>query len=236
MSGTAASPHFPCETCEVRDKTICAALNDDELRQLNAIATAVKVRARGTVFYEGDDSTYLFNVVTGAVRLTKLLPDGRCQVTGFLFPGDLLGLAVTEVYAYSAEALTDASLCRFARTSLTAIMERFPKLEHRLLGLASNELAQAQEHLMILGRKTATERVATVLLKLAKRIGQQVAGGRVLDLPMTRQDIADYSGLTTETVSRIISRLRQDGVIQTPNPTTVHIPETDALVDISGDV
>ena len=121
MSGTAASPSFPCETCEVRDKAICAALTDDELRQLNAIATAVKVRTGGTVFYEGDDSTYLFNVVTGALRLTKLLPDGRRQVTGFLFPGDFLGLAVTEVYAYSAEALTDVSLCRFARTSLTAI-------------------------------------------------------------------------------------------------------------------
>ena len=236
MSRTSASTIFPCETCEVRDKAICAALNDDELRQLNAIATAVKVRTGGTVFYEGDDSTYLFNVVTGALRLTKLLPDGRRQVTGFLFPGDFLGLAVTEVYAYSAVALSDTSLCRFARTSLTAIMERFPKLEHRLLGLASNELAQAQEQLMILGRKTAAERVATVLLSLAKRIGRPVTGGRVLDLPMTRQDIGDYSGLSTETVSRIISRLRQDGLIKTPNPTTVHIPETEALVDLSGDV
>ena len=236
MTGTAASPHFPCETCEVRDKAICAALNDDELRQLNSIATAVNLPARGTVFYEGDDSTYLFNVVTGAVRLTKLLPDGRRQVTGFLFPGDFLGLSVDDSYAYSAEALTDASLCRFNRSRLEAMMERFPKLEHQLLSLAVNELVHAQEQLMILGRKTATERVATVLLGLAKRIGRQAGGSSLLDLPMTRQDLADYSGLTTETVSRVISHLRKDGIIDTPSPQTIHIPDNEALVDLSGDV
>lgn len=236
MSETAASPRFPCQTCEVRDKAICAALNDDELRQLSSSATAVKLQAGRTVFYEGDDSTFLFNVVTGAIRLSKLLPDGRRQITGFLFPGDFLGLAVAQVYAYSAEALTDTSLCRFSRKSLTAIMERFPKLEHQLLSLASNELVQAQEQLMILGRKTATERVATVLLGLAKRIGQQDDGGQTLDLPMTRHDLGDYTGLSTETVSRVISRLREDGVIDTAGARSVHIPETDALFLLSGDI
>ena len=154
MTETAASPHFPCQTCEVRDKAVCATLHDDDLRQLSSIATAVKLDARGTVFFEGDDSTYLFNVVTGAIRLSKLLPDGRRQITGFLFEGDFLGLAIADVYAYSAETLTDTTLCRFNRTGLGVMMERLPKLEHELLRLSSNELTQAQDHLMMLGQKT----------------------------------------------------------------------------------
>ena len=131
MADTAASPQFPCQTCEVRDKAICAALDDDELRELSAIATAVTLEAGGSAFFEGDRSTYLFNVVTGALRLSKLLPDGRRQITGFLFPGDFLGLSIENEYAYSAEALTETSLCRFDRASLTKLLERFPKLEHR---------------------------------------------------------------------------------------------------------
>lgn len=232
---TAAAPYFPCQSCVVRDKAICKALDDSELRQLNKIATAVKLEADGTVFYEGDDSTYLFNVVSGSLRLSKLLPDGRRQVTGFLFPGDFLGLSIAGVYSYSAEALTAASLCRFDRTSLTRMLERFPKLEHQLLSLASNELAQAHDHLMVLGRKTAIERVATVLLKLAERIGKNGKAGCALDLPMNRSDLADYTGLTTETVSRTLTRMRKQGVIATTGLHGLTIPRVDALAGFSGD-
>jgi CRP/FNR family transcriptional regulator len=232
---TAAAPEFPCQTCEVRDKAICKALDDAELRQLNKISTAVKLHAGGTVFYEGDDSTYLFNVVRGALRLSKLLPDGRRQVTGFLFPGDFLGLSVAGVYPYTAEALGPAELCRFERASLTRMLDRFPKLEHQLLSLASNELAQAQDHILVLGRKTATERIATVLLKLVDRIGKKGSGGCALDLPMTRTDLADYSGLTTETVSRTLSQLKKQGVIATVGVRGLNIPRVKELAGYSGD-
>jgi CRP/FNR family transcriptional regulator len=136
MTETAASPRFPCQICEVRDKAVCAVLEDDQLRQLNTIATAVELRAGGTVFYEGDENTFLFNVVKGAVRLSKLLPDGRRQITGFLFPGDFLGLSIADVFAYSAETITETSLCRFNRKSLANMIERLPKLENQLLALA----------------------------------------------------------------------------------------------------
>ena len=233
---TAAAPDFPCRTCEVRDKAICRALDDDELRQLNSISTSVKLETGGTAFYEGDDSTYLFNVVRGALRLSKLLPDGRRQVTGFLFPGDFLGLSIAGVYSYTAEALTDCELCRFDRTNLTRILDRLPKLEHQLLSLASNELAQAQDHILVLGRKTATERVATVLLKLANRIGKIGNGGCALDLPMTRMDLADYTGLTTETISRTLSQLKKEGVIATVGVRGLNIPEMSELAGYSGDL
>lgn len=235
MADTAASPQFPCQTCEVRDKAICAALDDDELRELSAIATAVKLAPDGIAFFEGDQSTYLFNVVTGALRLSKLLPDGRRQITGFLFPGDFLGLSIENEYAYSAEALTETSLCRFDRASLTNLLDRFPKLEHRLLELASNELAEAQDHMMVLGRKTASERVVTILLKLAERIGQRDPGGWRIELPMSRSDLADYVGLTTETVSRTITRLRDDGAVEIPALRTLHISEAAGHILQTGD-
>lgn len=232
---TAAAPDFPCQTCEVRDKAICKSLDDAELRHLNKISTSVQLEAGGTVFYEADPSTYLFNVVQGSLRLSKLLPDGRRQVTGFLFPGDFLGLSVGGVYSYTAEALTAASLCRFERASLTRMLDRFPKLEHQLLSLASNELAQAQDHLMVLGRKTATERIATVLLRLSERIGKKRDAGCALDLPMTRSDLADYTGLTTETVSRTISHMKKQGVVDTAGVRGLTIPRVEALAGICGD-
>ncbi len=233
---TAASRQFPCASCEVRDAAICAALDDDELRDLNAISTLVDLEDKETIFHEGDEDTFLFNVVDGAVRLSKLLPDGRRQITGFLFAGDLAGLSVDGVYAYSAEAIVETTLCRFDRVRLTEVAERFPKLEHRLLDLASNELVQAQDHLMVLGRKSSTERIATILMRLAERIGDRTDGGSIIDLPMTREDLADYAGLTTETVSRNLSSLRAKAIIEIPNPRSVHVPDMNALAVLSGDL
>lgn len=236
MRPTAACPSFPCAKCEVRDKAICAALQNDELRQLYAISTAVDVSAGQAIFFEGDRDRFLFNVVTGAVRLSKNLPDGRRQITGFLFPGDLLGLTIAGRYAYTAEAIIDSSFCRFDRGKLTESAERFRNLEHQLFNLASNELVQAQEHLLVLGRKSATERVATFLTRVAERIGERVGVGSVTELPMKREDIGDYVGLSLETVSRAISELRVKGMIVTPSSRRIEIPNTDALVQLSGDL
>jgi CRP/FNR family transcriptional regulator len=126
MHLTAASHDFPCQSCPVRDQSICAALSDEELREVSKITTAVDLAKGATVFFEGDENAYLFNVVSGAVCLSKLLRDGRRQVTGFLFPGDFLGLSVADTYAYTVK-----------------LLDRFPKLELRLLELASNELIEA---------------------------------------------------------------------------------------------
>ncbi len=235
MNPTAAALDFPCKTCDVRDKAICSALDDDELRQLNAISTAVSLQPNQTVFLEGDKNTFLFNVVTGAVRLSKLLPDGRRQITGFLFPGDLLGLSVAGEYAYTAEAIAETSLCRFDRKGLADIADRFPNLEHRLFDLASNELVQAQEHITILGQMSASERVATILLRLLERIGERNDMAGVIDLPMTREDIADYAGLTIETVSRNFSQFREMGILSSSKGRHIEIPNIEALMQLSAD-
>ncbi len=232
---TAASQEFPCQTCEVRDKAICSALSDEELRELCRITTEVNLHRSQAAFYEGDENTYLFNVVTGSLRLSKMLSDGRRQITGFLFPGDFLGLSVTDVYAYSAEALTEATLCRFKRTSLLKLLDRFPKLEHRLLELASNELVEAQTHLVMLGQKSAMERLTSTLLRLMERIGHDYEGGSMIDLPMTREDLADYAGLRFETVSRCFSQLRKKGVILLKDKGSVLVPHPEALERLAGD-
>jgi len=235
MQTTAASHNYPCQNCKVRDKAICSALTNEELRELSKVTTEVQLAAEAAVFYEGDENTYLFNVVAGTIRLTKLLPDGRRQVTGFLFPGDFLGLSVGNTYVYTAEAVTEVSLCRFKRGNLVKMLDRFPNLEHRLLELASNELVQAQTQLLLLGQKTATERVSSVLVGLMERIGRRGDDGIVIDLPMTRGDLADYAGLRTETVSRCFTQLREEGVIDTLGKHGVNIRQPEKLADLSGD-
>lgn len=234
MYRTAAAHDFPCQTCAVRDQSICAVLSDEELREVCKITTAVDLTKSATIFFEGDENTYLFNVVSGAVRLSKLLSDGRRQVTGFLFPGDFLGLSVADTYAYTAEALSNTSLCRFNRASLIKLLDRFPKLEHRLLELASNELVEAQAHILLLGQKHATEKISTTLIHLMKRIGQRRDDAIVVDLPMTRIDLAEYAGVSPETVSRCFTRLRKGNVISLPEPWSVHILQEAELERLAG--
>ena len=167
--------------------------------------------------------------------MSKLLPDGRRLITGFLFPGDFLGLSIADVYAYTAEALVETSLCRFDRAKLIKLLERFPKLEHRLLELASNEIVEAQAHMLVLSRKTATERLASIVATLSERIGHNSDGVKIIELPMTRQDLADYLGLTTETVSRTFTELRDEGVLTLPHARQIQVVAPEKLAMISGD-
>ena len=204
-----------CEDCRVRAISVCRALAGPALDELEAITLRVRLPAGRNLFDEGDPAENLFTLTEGMIKLFKMLPDGRRQITGFLLPGDFLGLAFFRSYAYSAEAVTDALLCRFPRDRFMALLERHPALEKELLRRASSELAAAQEQMLLLGRKSARERVASFLLGLARR---QSAGGRKpVALPMSRWDIADYLGLTVETVSREIQAAKASGAIAMPD-------------------
>jgi CRP/FNR family transcriptional regulator, anaerobic regulatory protein len=214
---------------------ICRTLDDEELRQLRRIVTTVSLPPGRYVFHEGDGNDSLFDVAVGALSLSKLLPDGRRQIVGFRFAGDLLGLSAGRDHSYSAETLSRVTLYRFDRKSFARFSMDHPKVEHQLLSLASEELVRAQEHLLILGRKTATERLATVLIRLARRIGRHDRDGWRVDLPMTRADLADYMGLTTETVSRTFAYLRGEGVVGTYGVRSLLIPRVKDLASYSGD-
>lgn len=198
----------PCRACHVRHLTICAPLGDGEMHEMAALAQPLGLQAGNPLFDEGEPAHHVFNVTAGTVRVYKLLPDGRRQVIGFLFAGDFLGLANNACYAYSAEAVTNVTLCRFSRTKLDGLLLRQPKLQTRLLSVASHELAVAQEQMLVLGRKTAKEKIATFLLSLSKRAEARGGAGNPVHLPMSRTDIGDYLGLTTETVSRTFTQLR----------------------------
>lgn len=223
-----------CEDCEIREISVCRSMGAGDLARLQAIIGTTHVDAGQPIIHEGEPAENLFNVVSGAVKLYKLLPDGRRQITGFLFPGDFLGIALNETYVYTAEALKPVRLCRFPRRKLEALLREVPSLEHELLNEVATELVAAQDQMLLLGRKTARERVSSFLLMLARRASR---GGRPaekkVELPMSRADIADYLGLTTETVSRTITQLRKSGTIAVTNRGEIQILDGTALQDLS---
>lgn len=223
----------PCAACSVRDMAFCGVLDEQELSRLIPILHVVGVDPHSPIIDEGEPADYLFNVTAGAVKLYKLLPDGRRQITGFLFAGDFLGIAMNERYAYSAEAVDKVSLCRFPRRKLEHLLDEIPKLEKRLLGMASNELVQAQDQILLLGRKTAREKVVSFLLNLTARAVKRGAPESPVALPMGRADIADYLGLTTETVSRTITNLKRDGHIRLVQGGNVELPDIEALRELA---
>ncbi|MFN3233532.1 MAG: Crp/Fnr family transcriptional regulator [Alphaproteobacteria bacterium] len=222
-----------CEQCEVRGTAACAVLDDWELERLEGIATQKEYEPGQTVFEEGDDPRFMYNVTSGMIRLFKLLPNGRRQIVGFVFPGDMLGLATRGAYTCSAEAIGPVKVCRFPREKLIVLLDEFPHLQGRLLDMAADELEQAQEQMLLLGRKSPMEKVASFLLRLR---GENVrCGNRVdrLDLAMGRGDIADYLGLTIETVSRTFTKLRNENVIALEGAHHVVISNEDALEDLA---
>jgi len=222
-----------CAACQVRSRTVCDVLDNCELSRMNAIRTEVTLDAQRTVFYQEDPANYLYNVTAGNVRVSKMLADGRRQVTGFLFPGDFLGLSLNRRYAYTAEAISAVTLCRFPREKLESLFADITVLSQRMLTIASNELVSAQDQMLLLGRKSAMEKVASFLLSLSDRAVARNEPADPVQLPMARTDIADYLGLTVETVSRTLSQLVKSGVLTLSTATEVVVLDRDRLMDIA---
>lgn len=212
---------------------MCGAFEPQELDRINAIVTRTRLEVEQAVFYEWDPADHVFNVTQGVVRLSKMLPDGRRQITGFLFPGDFLGIAYAETYAYTAEAVCPVALCRFQRRQLEDLCHEFPELERRILGMASNELVEAQEQILMLGRKTAQEKLASFLCRLSSPSLRPERPIDSIDLPMNRTDIADYLGLTTETVSRTFSHLAKQGVLELASAQHVVLRQREKLAELA---
>lgn len=229
------APHLvhPCDTCAARQFSSCSPLDSDEQKRLVSIMQTVSMEPHQTVFDEAEPAHYVFNVREGTIKVYKLLADGRRQITGFLWPGDFLGLTHNESYAYSAEALTPILLCRFPRSKFETLLAEIPKLEQRLLGIASHELAAAQDQMMLLGRKSARERVVSFLLMLSGAAVRRNQPPDPVSLPMTRADVADYLGLTIETVSRTLSQMKTQGLIRLLDEKRVALTNMEKLRDIA---
>lgn len=222
-----------CRDCAARLLSICDGQPEAQLDRLAAITTTLSLSPHATFLNEGDPAAHMFNVTSGTVKTYKLMPDGRRQIVGFLMAGDFLGLALNGAYAYSAETVTPVSLCRFPRKQLELLFDEFPTLERKLRERASNELAAAQDLMLLLGRKTARERLATFLLLLSRRLARIGLPANPITLPMSRAEIADYLGLTTETVSRALTQLKQDGIVSLHGNTAVQIEHPDQLLHLA---
>ena len=218
-----------CGSCGARPLSVCGSIDDTDLGRLDALAEHIVLGSGEALIREGDDARHVFNITSGSVRVYKLLPDGRRQITGFLFAGDFLGLATGETYVFSAEAIEPATACRFRKSDYRALIRETPALEAALLERATHELAAAQNQMLLLGRKTALERIATFLLDLPGHDPARVAEPGHVHLPMTRSEIADYLGLTIETVSRVVTKLKTGGVIRLISLTDLRIEQPERL-------
>ena len=228
----------PCFGCPVRSLAVCAVLDGDELNQFKHGGPDVRRAAGQAIFLEGDEATHVYTLTSGALRLSKLLADGRRQIAGFLFPGDFLGITMEDEHAFTAEAIVDSTLCQFPRARFDGFVDSHPHLERRLYAVAAHELAAARNQLVLLGRKTATERVVSFLLMLDERArdGCRKHGGEPnedIDLPMSRADIADYLGLRIETISRELSSLKAARLIRLTGTHRLHLVDRERLEEIA---
>lgn len=217
----------PCFDCAVRHLAVCGVLEAAALRAFKEAAPTVRYEAGQPVVFEGDPAGSVYSLKSGLLRLSKLLPDGRRQIAGFLFPGDFLGITLEDEHAFTAEAIVPSALCRFQRGRFDEFVAAHPSLERRLYAVAAHELAAARQQLVLLGRKTATERVASLLLMLFGRCHAEQQDE--IELPMSRSDIADYLGLRIETVSREISGLKVSRIIQLTGRNSFRVVDRERL-------
>ena len=194
------------------------------LDEVELTGAAMPFDRNAEVYGENEPADYVYKVLSGSVRTYKVLNDGRRQIDAFYLPGDIFGLELGEDHSCSAEAITDSTILVVKRSLLFSAAERSSALARRLWSHTASDLRRAQHHTLLL-IKSAQERVAAFLLEMAERLSSTGA----LDLPMSRQDIADYLGLTIETVSRTLSQLEDAATIALPASRKIVLRNRSAL-------
>jgi len=190
------------------------------------------LKAGSYLYFEGDPVDWLYQVKSGVLRLTRILEDGRRQVIAFGYPGDIVGFPAGGLHHTDCDVLVEARLQPYRRSALEN-GDGDPRLHQELLQSALREISAMQDHFMMLGRKSAVEKVASFLCVLSNRVGEDVDSYRQVELPMSRADIADFLGLTTETISRTFTQLRQSEIIAINDIHTIVIRKPDALKGLS---
>lgn len=228
---TPKDPLAVCGACEARGLAFCAALGDSEMRDLAALRRIEAFDAGQEIFAHEDPAEGVYNLTRGCVRLVTLLADGRRQVMAFVLPGEYFGAVTGERYPYGAEAVAPATVCRYPQTRLAGFVAAHADLQRKMLEMAWTEVSRLQEHMLLLGRKTPVEKIASFLLAYSRRAQRLGQVATPLVLPMGRGDIADHLGLTIETVSRTFTKLRGEGWISLPEPNVVHLDDIEALTE-----
>jgi CRP/FNR family nitrogen fixation transcriptional regulator len=203
--------------------------NVDAPEPLRTAGTVITVREGQEIFAEGDATEMFYKVVSGVVRTCKFLGDGRRQIEAFHIAGEVFGFELGSERLLTAEAVSECTLISYRRRGVEMLAQKNQAVTQQLFQYAMHSLAQAQNHALLLGRRGAAEKVASFLLIWAANCGDK----NVLNLAMTRQDIADYLGLTIETVSRTLSQFERDGVIALPNARQIRLKGIEALEDMA---
>jgi len=229
-----------CDNCAIRHRGLCSAASSEALAELSRIANLHHYTTGQTIISEGVPVGFVANVVSGIVKLTKTMADGRQQIVGLLFPSDFVGRAFAKSLEFSAEAASDVELCCLNRKAFEAIVDRHPDLKQQLLVATLDELDAAREWMLLLGCKSADEKVASFLMLLVRRsinagCGQEAQpADPVFELPVNRADIAGYLGMTVETVSRQISRLKAEHIIKLVDIRHYTVPDLNRLAGLAG--
>jgi CRP/FNR family transcriptional regulator len=206
-----------CKTCEVRHNGICQAMTPQQLGELNRHSTRKSIRPGAEVQGQGDRVVSYANIIKGVVKLTKIMADGRQQIVGLQFAPDFIGHPFSAESSLSAEAATDAEICAVPKSALDRMLASTPGIERHLHNHAQGDLEEARDWMLTLGRKTAREKVASLLCLIATHCDPQQDHALEFELPLSRQDIGDFLGLTIETVSRQMTKLRQEKLIEIEN-------------------
>ncbi len=227
-----------CEDCPIRYNAVCSKCDRDELDELEAIKYYRSFSAGQTIFFAGDPLEFVGSIVFGVASLTRTMPDGRVQMVGLLLPSDFLGRPHRETIETDVVAETDVMLCCFRRKPFEGMIEQTPHVGQRLLEMTLDELDAAREWMLVLGRKTAREKIASLLHMIATRMAALEPGdgvGANFTLPITRETMANYLGLTIETVSRQMSALKKEGLIAFEDRRDITVPDLDALKAETGE-
>jgi CRP/FNR family transcriptional regulator len=228
-----------CGNCQIRHRAVCSRCDSDELAVLDRIKTYRSFDAGQPIVWAGEEADFLGSVVSGVAALTQTMEDGRRQMVGLLQPSDFVGRPGRKLAAFDVTAVTEVVLCCFQRRPFEDLILHTPNVAQRLLEMTLDELDAAREWMLLLGRKTAREKIASLLAILARRSAMLGVGKArremTFALPLTREAMADYLGLTLETVSRQISALKKDGVIRLDGNRGVTVPDYDRLLEETGD-
>lgn len=228
-----------CGECPIRHRAVCARCDADELAQLEEIKFYRNYEAGQPIAWAGDEIVFVGSLVRGVATISQTMEDGRTQMVGLLLPSDFVGRPGRNVSPYDVTAVTDVTMCCFRRKPFEQLMARTPHVAERLLDMTLDELDSAREWMLILGRKTAREKIASLLTIIARReavIGLGSLTGQItINLPLTREAMADYLGLTLETVSRQISSLKREGVIELDGKRRVLVQDFRTLMLETGD-
>ncbi|MEM7720689.1 MAG: Crp/Fnr family transcriptional regulator [Pseudomonadota bacterium] len=224
-----------CSECPIRHRAVCARCDENELDILDQIKSYRSFKAGEAIQWRGEELTHVSSVVAGIATLSKTLDDGRMQMVGLLLPSDFIGRPGRETLDFDVVATSDVTLCSFERKPFERLLAETPHISQRLAEMAMDELDAARDWMLLLGRKTAREKLATFIQMLVQR--SSIEGSHIpnLTLPLTREDIASFLGLTLETVSRQFTQFRKEGILEFSDRRNFTVNDHAALLDATGD-